>query len=245
MFNVFRYVCTMMEMRWCNAQINEYVLQAKTHPTICTYHKLLRNNENEISVFPEFICNKWQNIIFLYHIFIVHKRYIHSAKVTAFFLIRYSHNTWPAALHQFFFSVEILQPPVMTVSCTPEAWVTWPRQYPVQDGSVSIVYITPGKPLAPPWEKTLTLWKIQSLPCDVYAICWREISIWMDFTDRYVLESIFNRLQNIMIRFCVRETSRCASYILLERANWLLQRPPSALCRRITRFHQMNPGGYR
>ena len=29
-------VCTMMIMRWCNVQTNEYDAQAKTYPTICT-----------------------------------------------------------------------------------------------------------------------------------------------------------------------------------------------------------------
>ena len=37
------------------------------------------------------------------------------------------------------------------------------------------------------------------------------------------------------------ETLRCASYLLIERAYWLLQRPPSALCRRITWLTRMNP----
>ena len=39
-FNVFRYVCTMMIMRWCNVQTKEHDLQAKTYPTICTHPKL-------------------------------------------------------------------------------------------------------------------------------------------------------------------------------------------------------------
>ena len=40
-------VCTMMTMRWCNVQANEYDLQAKTYPTICTHHKLHNTNENK------------------------------------------------------------------------------------------------------------------------------------------------------------------------------------------------------
>ena len=48
-------------MRWCNAQINEYDLQAETYPTIYIHHKLHNNdNENKFSVFPEFICNTSQ-----------------------------------------------------------------------------------------------------------------------------------------------------------------------------------------
>ena len=40
-------VCTMMIMGWCNVQTNEYDLQAKTHPTICTHHKLHNTNDNK------------------------------------------------------------------------------------------------------------------------------------------------------------------------------------------------------
>ena len=35
---------------------------------------------------------------------------------------------------------------------------------------------------------------IKGWPCDVYVIFWRKMSIWMDFTDRYVLEIISNRI---------------------------------------------------
>ena len=42
-----------MIMRWCNVQTNEYDLQAKTYPTICTHHKLHNNNKNKFPVFPE------------------------------------------------------------------------------------------------------------------------------------------------------------------------------------------------
>ena len=49
-----------MIMRWRNVQTNEYDLQAKTYPTICTHHKLYNNDENKISVFPECIRNKWE-----------------------------------------------------------------------------------------------------------------------------------------------------------------------------------------
>ena len=45
---------------------------------------------------------------------------------------------------------------------------------------------------SPTLEENATLWKIQRLPCDFYGICWQKISIWMDFTYRYVLERIFN-----------------------------------------------------
>ena len=38
-------VCTMMIMRWCNVQTNEYDLQAKTYPTICIHQKLHNTNE--------------------------------------------------------------------------------------------------------------------------------------------------------------------------------------------------------
>ena len=34
----------MMIMAWCNVQTNEYDLQAKAYPTICTHHKLHNNN---------------------------------------------------------------------------------------------------------------------------------------------------------------------------------------------------------
>ena len=51
-FSVFRYVSTMMIMRWCNVQTNEYDLQAKTYPAICTHHKLRNKNENKIPIFP-------------------------------------------------------------------------------------------------------------------------------------------------------------------------------------------------
>ena len=40
-------------MRWCNEQINEYDIQAKTYPTICTHHKPHNNDENRFPVFPE------------------------------------------------------------------------------------------------------------------------------------------------------------------------------------------------
>ena len=42
---------------------NEYDLQAKTYPTICSHHKLHNDNENKYPVFPECICNKWQNMM--------------------------------------------------------------------------------------------------------------------------------------------------------------------------------------
>ena len=50
-------------MSWCNVQTNEYDMQAKMYPTICTHHKLLSNKETKISIFPECICNKWQNLM--------------------------------------------------------------------------------------------------------------------------------------------------------------------------------------
>ena len=48
-------VFTMMIMRGCNVQTNEYDLQAKTYPNICTHHKLHNTNENKFPVFPECI----------------------------------------------------------------------------------------------------------------------------------------------------------------------------------------------
>ena len=48
---------------WCTVQTNEYDLQAKTYPNICIHHKLHNDNENKFSVFPERICNNWQNVI--------------------------------------------------------------------------------------------------------------------------------------------------------------------------------------
>ena len=35
----------MMMMRWCAVQTNEYDLQAKMYPNICTHHKLHNNND--------------------------------------------------------------------------------------------------------------------------------------------------------------------------------------------------------
>ena len=67
--------------------------------------------------------------------------------------------------------------------------VNVPRQFQVTESAVSA-----QRSCCPPWEKTPTLWKIQRLPCDAYGICWREMSIWVDFTDKYVLESISNRI---------------------------------------------------
>ena len=43
----------MMIMRWCTVQKNEYDLQGKTYPTICTHHKLHNINENKFPVFQE------------------------------------------------------------------------------------------------------------------------------------------------------------------------------------------------
>ena len=43
-------VCTKMIMRWCNAQTNEYDLQAKTYPTVCTHHKLHNTNKYKFPV---------------------------------------------------------------------------------------------------------------------------------------------------------------------------------------------------
>ena len=37
-------------MRWCTVQTNEYDLQCKTYPIICTHHKLHNNNENKLPV---------------------------------------------------------------------------------------------------------------------------------------------------------------------------------------------------
>ena len=53
----------MVIMRWCNVQTNEYDLQAKTHPTIYTHNKLHNTNENKSPVFPEYLYNKWQNMM--------------------------------------------------------------------------------------------------------------------------------------------------------------------------------------
>ena len=52
-FNVFRWLCTMMIMRWCNVQSNEYHLQAKTYPTICS-HQNLHNTNEKIPFSPEY-----------------------------------------------------------------------------------------------------------------------------------------------------------------------------------------------
>ena len=38
-------------MIWCNVQTNEYGLQDKTYPIICTHHKLHNNKENKFPVF--------------------------------------------------------------------------------------------------------------------------------------------------------------------------------------------------
>ena len=47
--NVFRYICTMMKLKWWNVQTNEYDLQAKSYSTIRTHHKL-RNNDNKANL---------------------------------------------------------------------------------------------------------------------------------------------------------------------------------------------------
>ena len=46
-----------MIVRWCNVQTNEYDLQAKTYPTVCTHHKVHNTNENKFPVFLECIYN--------------------------------------------------------------------------------------------------------------------------------------------------------------------------------------------
>ena len=46
----------MMIMRRCTVETNEYDLQAKMYPNICTHHKLHNNYENKFPVFPERIC---------------------------------------------------------------------------------------------------------------------------------------------------------------------------------------------
>ena len=38
-------------MGWCNVQTNEYDLQARTYPTICTHLELRDNNENKKTQF--------------------------------------------------------------------------------------------------------------------------------------------------------------------------------------------------
>ena len=55
----------------------------------------------------------------------------------------------------------------------------------------------------------------------------------------FLLISMYKRTflighRHTLVRFCVCEIPRRASYLLLEHANWLLLRPSSALCRRIT-----------
>ena len=49
---------------------------------------------------------------------------------------------------------------------------------------------------------------------------------------------------HVSVRFCVCLTTRRASDILLERANWSLQWLHSALCRRIIWSPRINSGGY-
>ena len=62
-FIVFRKVCTIMIMRCCYVQTNEYDLQDRTYPTLSSHHKLHNNNENKLPVFLECKCNKWQNMV--------------------------------------------------------------------------------------------------------------------------------------------------------------------------------------
>ena len=45
-------------IRDCNVQTNEYDLQAIMYPTICTHHRLNRNNGNKTPDFPWYIWNK-------------------------------------------------------------------------------------------------------------------------------------------------------------------------------------------
>ena len=56
-------VCTMIILRRCDVQTNQYDLQDKTYPTIYTYHKLHSTNENKFPVFPECIYNKGPNMM--------------------------------------------------------------------------------------------------------------------------------------------------------------------------------------
>ena len=53
----------MVIMRWCNAHTNEHDLLAETYPIIYTHNKRHNNNGNKIPVFPEYIYNKWQNMM--------------------------------------------------------------------------------------------------------------------------------------------------------------------------------------
>ena len=101
--------------------------------------------------------------------------------------------------------------------------------------------ITPGNPFA-------QLGRIR-LPCgkyNVYLVIFTEFFVGKCSFGWILLIGMYSRAfiigyRYISVWFCVCETSRCASYILLERANGLLQRPPSALCRRITWLPLMNP----
>ena len=57
--NMLNLTHTMMIMKWCTVQTNEYYLQGKMYPTICTHHKVHNNNEIKFPVFPERICWIW------------------------------------------------------------------------------------------------------------------------------------------------------------------------------------------
>ena len=61
-------------MRWCSLQINGDDLQAIMYSIICKYHGLNINNGKKVPVFPGYICNKWQNMIYhiIYHIISCH-----------------------------------------------------------------------------------------------------------------------------------------------------------------------------
>ena len=89
-------------MKWCTVQTNEYNLQAKTYPNVCTHHKLHNNNENKFPVIPERRCNKWQVdtsdliiiITWAMDISFIHLYWTEPHEHTTAYIVRYSTNIY-------------------------------------------------------------------------------------------------------------------------------------------------------
>ena len=96
---------------------------------------------------------------------------------------------------------------------------------------------TPGNPFAHPRIKRLSYGKYNT-----------HLVMFTDFFGRkcpfgwILLIGMYQRAfligyRHVSVRFCVCETLRCASYLLLERVNWLLQRPPSTIADELPRIN--------
>ena len=63
MLNAFSYICTVMIMKLCNMQTNEYDLQVITYPSFGIGHRLHSSNENNNPAFPGSTWSDWQNMM--------------------------------------------------------------------------------------------------------------------------------------------------------------------------------------